>query len=50
MTKDINKLGWKCHTRDLSRACQQKNDGFGSDIIVGTDIKGGDRHKRWGQT
>ena len=20
-----DKLGWKCHTRDLSRACQQKN-------------------------
>ena len=24
----VNKLGWKCHTRDLSRACQLKNDGW----------------------
>ena len=23
-----DKLGWKCHTRDLSRACQPKNDGW----------------------
>ena len=22
---NTNKLGWKCHTRDLRRVCQQKN-------------------------
>ena len=31
----VNKLGWKCYTRDLRRACQQK-------MMVG------DRHNRWG--
>ena len=24
-----NKLSWKCHTRDLKRACQHKNEGWG---------------------
>ena len=26
---DKDKLGWKCHTRDLRRDCQQKNYGWG---------------------
>ena len=24
-----NKLGWKCHTQDLRRACRHKIDGWG---------------------
>ena len=38
-TKRCDKLGWKCHTRYLS-----------NNWWVGTDIIGGDRHNRWGQT